>query len=61
MRECYFDPAMQAHRQRMKQVYKIQRRRDFVKKYSALIVIGAVSVVGVLALAAWRIYECLNV
>ena len=61
MKECYFDPAMQAHRVRMRRVYRIQARRDYFKKHRALIILAAAAVVGVLSLAAWRICEWLNV
>ncbi len=56
MRECYFDPAMQAHRQRMKKVYRSQARREFLRKHAALITISALAFAGSAALTIWRIF-----
>ena len=54
MKEVYFDPAMQAHKERMQQVYRWQRRRALLKKYRVLIASGAVSFAGVAALLFWK-------
>lgn len=56
MSECYFDPAMQAHKERMQQVYRWQRRRALLKKYRVLIASSAVSISVVAALFVWKIF-----
>lgn len=56
MSECYFDPAMQAHKERMQQVYRWQRRRALLKKYRVLIASSAVSISVVAALFVWNIF-----
>lgn len=56
MKEVYFDPAMQAHKKRMLQVYRWQRRRAFLKKYRVLIASSAASISMVAALFFWKIY-----
>lgn len=56
MKEAYFDPALQKHRERMQQVYRWQRRRALLKKYRVLIASSAVSFAGVSALFFWKIY-----
>lgn len=57
MRECYFDPAMQAHRQRMQVVYKSQARRAFLRKYAGLLTISALAFAGSAALVLWRVLQ----
>lgn len=56
MRECYFDPAMQAHRQRMQVVYKSQARRAFLRKHAGLLTISALAFAASAALIIWRIF-----
>lgn len=55
MKEAYFDPALQKHRERMQQVYRWQRRRALLKKYRVLIASSAVSFSGVAALLFWKL------
>ena len=56
MKEAYFDPALQKHKERMQQVYKWQRRRAFLKKYRVLIASSAASISMVAALFVWKIF-----
>lgn len=56
MKEVFFDPAMQAHKERMQQVYRWQRRRALLKKYRVLIASGAASISMVAALFVWKIF-----
>lgn len=56
MRECYFDPAMQAHMARMQKVKKMQSRRLFFKKYKFLFVISAAAFIGSAALIYWKCF-----
>ena len=56
MRECHFDPAMQAHRQRMQVVYKSQARRAFLRKHAGLLTISALAFAGSAALVLWRLF-----
>lgn len=60
MKEAYFDPALQKHRERMQQVYRWQRRRALLKKYRVLIASSAVSFAGVSALFFWKIYPLIQ-
>lgn len=59
MKEVYFDPAMQAHKKRMQQVYRWQRRRALLKKYRVLITSSAASISMVAALFVWKIFPLL--
>lgn len=56
MKEAYFDPALQKHRERQELIHKWQRRRALFKKYRVLIASSAVSFAGVSALFFWKIY-----
>lgn len=56
MKEAYFDPALQKHRERQALIHKWQARRAFFKKYRVLIASSAVSFAGVTALLLWKIY-----
>lgn len=60
MKEAYFDPAMQKHKERMQQVYRRQHRRELFKKYRVLIASSAVSVSMVAALFFWKIYPLIQ-
>ena len=56
MKEAYFDPALQKHKERQALIHKWQARRKLIKKYRVLIASSAVSFVGVAALFFWKIY-----
>lgn len=56
MKEAYFDPAPQKHKERQALIHKWQARRAFFKKYRVLIASSAVSLAGVAALFFWKIY-----
>lgn len=56
MKEAYFDPALQKHKERQALIHKRQARRTFFKKYRVLIASNAVSVSMVAALFFWKIY-----
>ena len=56
MKKVHFNPAMQAHKKRMKQVYRWQRRRSLLMKYRVLIASSAASISMVAALFFWKIY-----
>nr|DAD73714.1 MAG TPA: hypothetical protein [Podoviridae sp. ctrub15] len=55
MKEAYFDPALQKHRERQALIHKWQARRAFFKKYRVLIASSAVSFAGVAALLFWKL------
>lgn len=55
MKEAYFDPALQKHKERQALIHKRQARRAFFKKYRVLIASSAVSVSMVAALFFWKI------
>lgn len=55
MKEAYFDPALQKHKERQALIHKWQARRAFFKKYRVLIASSAVSFAGVAALFFWEI------
>ena len=56
MKEAYFDPAPQKHKERQALIHKWQARWAFFKKYRVLIASSAVSLAGVAALFFWKIY-----
>lgn len=56
MKEAYFDPALQKHRERQALIHKWQARRELFKKYRVLLASSAVSFAGVAALFFWKIY-----
>lgn len=55
MKEAYFDPALQKHKERQALIRKWQHRRDLIKKYRVLIASSAVSFAGVVALLFWKL------
>lgn len=55
MKEAYFDPALQKHKERQALIHKWQHRRDLIKKYRVLIASSAVSFAGVAALLFWKL------
>lgn len=54
MKEAYFDPALQKHKERMQQIYRWQHRRALLKKYRG-IVAGAAASIAIVSFAAWKI------
>lgn len=60
MKEAYFDPALQKHKERMQQVYRWQHRRALFKKYRVLIASSTASVSMVAALFFWKIYPLIQ-
>lgn len=55
MKEAYFDPALQKHRERQALIHKWQARQALFKKYRVLIASSAASVAGVAALLFWKL------
>lgn len=55
MKEAYFDPALQKHKERRALIHKWQHRRNLIKKYRVLIASSAVSFAGVIALLFWKL------
>ncbi len=60
MKEAYFDPALQKHKERMQQVYRWQHRQNLIKKYRVLIASSTASVSMVAALFFWKIYPLIQ-
>lgn len=60
MKEAYFDPALQKHRERQALIHKWQARRVLFKKYRVLLASSAVSFAGVIALLLWKIYPLIQ-
>lgn len=60
MKEAYFDPALQKHRERQALIHKWQARRVLFKKYRVLIASSAASVSMVAALFFWKIYPLIQ-
>lgn len=54
MKEAYFDPALQKHKERQALIHKWQRRRALLKKYRVLIASSLVSFCGTAALLVWK-------
>lgn len=54
MKEAYFDPALQKHKERQALIRKWQHRRAFLKKYRG-IVAGAAASIAIVSFAAWKI------
>lgn len=57
MSECYFDPAMQAHKVRMKRAKKMQRRRLFFENHKFLIATLAAAFLGSAAFLFWKFFQ----
>lgn len=55
MRECYFDPAMQAHKMRMQSIYREQRRAAFIQKHAGKFILLASAVSAVAGFFAGRL------
>lgn len=55
MKEAYFDPALQKHKERQALIHKWQARRALFKKYRVLIASSAASVSMVAALLFWKL------
>lgn len=60
MKEAYFDPALQKHRERQALIHKWQARRALFKKYRVLIASNTASVSMVAALFFWKIYPLIQ-
>lgn len=60
MKEAYFDPALQKHKERQALIHKWQARRALIKKYRVLIASSAASVSMVAALFFWKIYPLIQ-
>lgn len=58
MKECYFDPAMQAHKTRMQSIYRDQRRREFIRKHPLLVASIIASTVFAAALLGFTVATC---
>lgn len=56
MSECYFDPAMQKHKERMQKVYRSRQRRELIRKHWDLLAIGFAAIAGSVSLVIWKIF-----
>lgn len=57
MRECYFDPAMQAHKVRMQRVKKMQSLRLFFENHKFFIATIAAAFLGSAAFLFWKFFQ----
>lgn len=60
MKEAYFDPALQKHKERQALIHKWQARREFFERHRSLVIISAASIAGVAALFFWKIYPLIQ-
>lgn len=56
MKEAYFDPALQKHKERQALIHKWQARRAFFKKHGRLIALSIIGFGSSIALVVWKIF-----
>lgn len=56
MKEAYFDPALQKHKERQALIHKWQARRAFLKKHGQLIALCIIGFGSSIALVVWKIF-----